>query len=600
MKKNLKNLITFAVTLTVALMVTSCDFGSYEQEPTNNTIYEKEIEFSVNGNVDLDGDGIADVGLPGGDVDVVINKTCSGTDDEDAQEMCLEHYQAALKGTGDCDFIIADDPEICFDGNLDCADETYSACAPCIHPAGNGIPAPPEVFDGVDNDCDGLLADGECASDADCPEGLVCDELSHMCVGCLDDSDCADNDVCNGVESCVDMICQAGTPLECDDGAFCNGTESCDPATGCVLGTPPIVDDGVDCTADSCDEENDVVVNATDDSFCDDSDMCTGTETCDAIDGCLPGTPLECDDGNDCTSDSCDPLAGCSNEVIAGCAATCDPANDLGEDGEAGGDCAPYRDPELGDEYGWGCDDGTCVAYEDQDGDEWADGTESFCSDGIDGDLDGTIDCDDADCDDDPACADCLADEDCEDGNVCTTDSCVDGVCVQGFNNNPCDDGDVCTTDDECKDGGVCMGGPALDCDDGDPCTLDSCDPLTGCVHEFIPECGNACEGVVCNVGEHCEGGLCVADGYAVWCWDNTLLPEEEVPHCHTFTGDAGTYWSPDIWLFGEYSELQPECGSAPAGVNPPPVEYPAPICCVSDADGLGPCVGGATFNPYQ
>jgi parallel beta-helix repeat protein len=53
----------------------------------------------------------------------------------------------------------------------------------------------------------------------------------------------------------------------------------------------------------------------------------------------------------------------------------------------------------------------------------------------------------------------CETDEDCDDGDLCTTDSCVDGECVF----------------------------EPVDCDDGDPNTNDYCDPDTGeCVHEPI------------------------------------------------------------------------------------------------------------------
>src|SRR5262249_53177542 len=40
----------------------------------------------------------------------------------------------------------------------------------------------------------------------------------------------------------------------------------------------------------------------------------------------------------------------------------------------------------------------------------------------------------------------------------------------------------VCTDPDACS-GGACVGGPPLDCDDGFVCTIDTCDPLSGCVH---------------------------------------------------------------------------------------------------------------------
>ena len=61
----------------------------------------------------------------------------------------------------------------------------------------------------------------------------------------------------------------------------------------CPVGLPPVVDDGVGCTADSCDEAGDVVVNAPD--------------------------AWACDDGDPCTAEVCDQLTGCANILIEGC-----------------------------------------------------------------------------------------------------------------------------------------------------------------------------------------------------------------------------------------------------------------------------------------
>jgi hypothetical protein len=44
---------------------------------------------------------------------------------------------------------------------------------------------------------------------------------------------------------------------------------------------------------------------------CSDGNPCNGIETCDSNVGCVPGTPLACNDGNACTDDSCDPVRGC-------------------------------------------------------------------------------------------------------------------------------------------------------------------------------------------------------------------------------------------------------------------------------------------------
>ena len=59
---------------------------------------------------------------------------------------------------------------------------------------------------------------------------------------------------------------------------------------GCQAGTPPATDDGVVCTDDSCDEVNDVVVNAPNDALCDDGNPCT-VGGCDALTGCFR-TPI--------------------------------------------------------------------------------------------------------------------------------------------------------------------------------------------------------------------------------------------------------------------------------------------------------------------
>ena len=62
----------------------------------------------------------------------------------------------------------------------------------------------------------------------------------------------------------------------------------------------------------------------------------------------------------------------------------------------------------------------------------------------------------------------------CDDGNVCTDDSCDSATgCVNSSNTAACDDGDACTTADTCA-AGACVGGAAPSCDDGNVCTDDS------------------------------------------------------------------------------------------------------------------------------
>ena len=81
-----------------------------------------------------------------------------------------------------------------------------------------------------------------------------------------------------------------------------------------------------------------------------------------------------------------------------------------------------------------------------------------------------------------------------DDGNQCTDDQCNGaGMCLHPPkpNGTMCEDGDVCTVGEQCV-GGVCSGGGPKDCDDHDVCTADSCVEGVGCVSEVDlehPEC---------------------------------------------------------------------------------------------------------------
>ncbi|MBW2275509.1 MAG: hypothetical protein JRG96_19790 [Deltaproteobacteria bacterium] len=155
-----------------------------------------------------------------------------------------------------------------------------------------------------------------------------------------DDSICSDEDLCTGVEFCDPSLdCQDGpapvvddgiactvdhcspfegvsnTPVDsfCDDGNLCTGVEFCSTTLDCQEGTPPVVDDGIACTADRCSALIGVT-NTPSDAACDDGDVCTGRELCSPTLGCLEGTPLLIvDDGVDCTTDLCDPVDGLAN-----------------------------------------------------------------------------------------------------------------------------------------------------------------------------------------------------------------------------------------------------------------------------------------------
>ncbi len=124
-------------------------------------------------------------------------------------------------------------------------------------------------------------------------------------------------------------------------------------------------------------------------------------------------------------------------------------------------------------------------------------------------------------------CIDCVSDDDCDDGDACTADTCDlfgDEVCV--FTAIDCDDGNACTAD-SCVDG-VCEN-DAISCDDGNDCTIDSCDSGSGCSSTPV----NCDDGDACTA-DSCLGGVCSNDpicGAADGCCDPSCDPGSD-PDC--------------------------------------------------------------------
>jgi len=83
----------------------------------------------------------------------------------------------------------------------------------------------------------------------------------------------------------------------------------------------------------------------------------------------------------------------------------------------------------------------------------------------------------------------CETDEECDDEDFCTTDSCIDGLC---FNQGKdCDDDNECTIDGCDPETGQCTA-EDVDCDDGNDCTVESCKPASGCEYIDIEDCCEA------------------------------------------------------------------------------------------------------------
>lgn len=82
-------------------------------------------------------------------------------------------------------------------------------------------------------------------------------------------------------------------------------TISASLGSACV-GEPIVCDDGDPCTTDTCEDGIGCVSTPT---VCDDLDACTA-DTCVPGIGCQFTPAVDCDDGDDCTLDSCDPATG--------------------------------------------------------------------------------------------------------------------------------------------------------------------------------------------------------------------------------------------------------------------------------------------------
>lgn len=215
-------------------------------------------------------------------------------------------------------------PNLC--ATVDCEPHAHPCKANvCVPLTGECAEAPANEGAACDDGkfCNGteLCIEGECAFGVahGVDDGVACtldtcDEDNDAIIHVPDHSGCDDGSLCTGEETC-DLVAGCVSEFDashCDDGVFCNGEEGCDPATGCTEGAAPGLDDGVECTVDTCDEETQTILHTPDDMACDDDDVCTLTETCDAVEGCQTEGTQDCDDGVFCNGpELCDPATGC-------------------------------------------------------------------------------------------------------------------------------------------------------------------------------------------------------------------------------------------------------------------------------------------------
>ncbi len=465
----------------------------------------------------------------------------------------------------------------CDDG-VPCTDDQCTEQGQCAFPF-NQAPCD----DGNECTADDVCVEGLCTGTWLPPEALVALE----CV-CYSDDDCKplqDENPCNGALFCQPVappgllgfcaVLPESVPV-CGDLLYCNGIEVCVENQGCA---PGALDwsDGIDCTQDLCDEENDVLVHSPDDSLCDDSNPCTN-DMCHTLTGCqnLPNTflcddadpctqhdvcaggtcigsdPLACDDGKACTVDSCVPGQGCAfvpedskcDDANPCTTDVCDPLEGCVHEPIAG-ECSDLDPCTVGDS----CQDGVCVpggsALDCLDAHSC---TEDYCVKGI-------------------GCVHLPKDGPCDDSNPCTDDTCDSDLgCQYAPNAASCDDLDACTAGDLCS-GGICSGPAPASCDDAVACTVDTCKSPTGCVH--TPDHEQCTDSVPCTVNTCDKVKGCTFPPSDLLCNDN-------IP-CTVDTCDAaaGCKFTPNNGLCNDSNGCTVDsCNAATGCVFTPTVDY--------------------------
>jgi hypothetical protein len=163
--------------------------------------------------------------------------------------------------------------------------------------------------------CNGAeqCVDGTCqpGTAVACDDGVPCtvdrcDDLLSDCAFLPEHVACTDPEspICDPVAGCSAVPCDSDA--ECDDGSVCNGDERCNTDRGsCESGQAILCDDAIDCTRDACSEATGECEFRRDNSLCDDGSWCNGPELC-RENGCIDAEPRSLDDGIPCTLDVCD------------------------------------------------------------------------------------------------------------------------------------------------------------------------------------------------------------------------------------------------------------------------------------------------------
>jgi RHS repeat-associated protein len=325
-------------------------------------------------------------------------------------------HTAVANGTGCTDADLCTQTSACQSGTCVGSNPVTCTALDQCHDAGTCNPATgtcsnPNKPNGTScSDANACTASDSCQSGSCAPGAAVPTDDGNPCT----------TDGCDPGSGVTHAPVAAGTP--CLDGDVCNGAEACNAIGLCTAGTPLVTDDGNACTTDGCHPTNGVThTPVAAGTACPDGTVCIGAEACVASGVCQAGTPLVTNDGNPCTADACDPVAGVSHTPVAA---------------------------------GTACPDGNAC-----NGDELCNAS-ALCNAGTPIPTDDGNACTNDACD--PATG-AVTHPPAPAGTACTLDAC--------------------TMASLCDGNGTCTGGAPIPIDDGIDCTLDTCDAVSGIQH---------------------------------------------------------------------------------------------------------------------
>ncbi len=263
------------------------------------------------------------------------------------------------------DFVVLLRGLVCTGGGGACDTGEAGVCGPGIEVCRNGaltcegvVPAGTESCDGLDNDCDGSIDNGDlCAEDEICDRGVCVQRCESA------EFPCQDGSICSAAGYCVAEECATVT---CPDGEVCVGGTCKKPCDDVVCPHDRVCRFGV-------------CINPCEGISCSTSEACVDG-VCRPLCECAPCAPsLECDDG----SGLCVPL-GCSGM-------NCPAGTHCEENAGCVDDCAGATCPS-----GQACVEGDCVDAPDDGsggggagGDDSGGGAIDVGSSGADGDSTG-------------------------------------------------------------------------------------------------------------------------------------------------------------------------------------------------------------------